>query len=595
MIDYHAHTLALEEASKTLAAAPFTDAALLSARNEIQIDLSVANGHAMLGALVDHLFAHAVSDGSELALLNRAADLWDRGVALYNDLGSVRDRFESSLAAPGDPDALSQFNTAAFDVQLFAQKAYAMQAEVIGLRDDVSSLKYLTTHPRQLDEPANSWDWSSLLLGRRTDALVRNLSRLAHDSGTRAFAFGALASYGANAAGSAYLGAVVGGPRRSHRFRDRIARNTIGSWLSRKYLTTPSPGKIAKIVRFGGPNRAVLPSGVEQLLKDALKATFDLSRTPEPPNLQRGYRRMLRHLQLIDGFSRPPVPAPPQSVWLAKLYGDPSNPPPSLRPQDVGLSGDPGGGVSLGSNSSGNPAPSQSDNEKSSTICGIIVAILIIIDLIQAFVQCIVQWAKKQTCTFWDNMLLKKLWEKDPPDPRDQPPTTDVTASSSELTAMASNDQVTQLIACLFDIHMQIWEALDRAYHFLTFHGLIYPQSLINVPVYSQFTSVPATSQWPRRPVSDPVNRYHLYPGSPLEHPAAAPSGFPVGANPDAFVPLAASRFILPLWEQIARGETDTQNLDLDADRGFLHPCWATGKSINEDPVNVRTLDYGDQ
>ena len=101
LIDYHAHTLALEEASKTLAAATFTDAALVSARNQTQMDLSVAGGHALLGALMDHLLTHAVSDGSELALLDRAADLWTRGVALYNDLGSVRDRIESALGAPG--------------------------------------------------------------------------------------------------------------------------------------------------------------------------------------------------------------------------------------------------------------------------------------------------------------------------------------------------------------------------------------------------------------------------------------------------------------------------------------------------------------
>ncbi len=595
LIDYHAHTLALDEASKTLAGAIFTDAALVSARNQTQIDLSVAGGHALLGALVDHLFAHAVSDGSEIALLNRAADLWNSGVAIYNDLASVRDRFETALAAPGDPDAVSQFNSAALDVQLFAQKAYDMQAEVTRLRDDVSSLSHLSAHPRQLDEPASAWDWGNRLLGRRTDAFVRNLSRLAHDSPTRAFAFGALAGYGANAAGSAYLGHVVGGPRRSHRFRDRVARNAMGSWLARKFPATPAPGKIAKMVRFGGTFRAVLPSGVEQLLKDAVGATFDLSRTPQLPDLQRGYRRMLRHLQLLDGFVRPPVPAPPQAVWQVKIYGDPSNPPGSLRPQDVGPSGDPGGGVSIGSNSPGSPAPDKDDKSTASTICGILMLILIVIDLIQAFVQCIVQWAKKQTCTFWDNMLLKKLWEKDPPDPRDPPTTTNVSASSSELTAMASNAQVTQLIASLFDIHTQIWEALDRAYHFLAFHGLIYPGSLIDVPVYSQFTSAPATAQWPRRPVNDPVNWYHLYPGSPFEHPVTAPSSFAAGAKPDAFLPVAVGRFSLPLWEQIVRGESDTQNLDLDADRGFLHVCWATGKSINDDPVDVKILAYADQ
>src|SRR5207245_366874 len=59
--------------------------------------------------------------------------------------------------------------------------------EVSLLRDDVSSLTYLSAHPRQLDHPLSSWDWGDLLLGRRTDAFVRNLSRLAQNTPTRAF------------------------------------------------------------------------------------------------------------------------------------------------------------------------------------------------------------------------------------------------------------------------------------------------------------------------------------------------------------------------------------------------------------------------
>jgi hypothetical protein len=595
LIDYHAHALALDEAQKSLAAAAFTEPVLVAARSQAQSDLAAAGGYALLGALVDHLFAHAESDGSELALLARASDLFDRGVGLYNDLGSVRNRFETALANPSDPAALSAFNTASMDVQLFAQKAYAMQGEVSLLRSDVSSLTYLSAHPRQLDDPSSSWDWGNLLLGRRTDAFVRNLSRLAQNTATRAFAFGALSGYGANAAGSSYLGHVVGGPRRSHRFRDRVARNAIGSWLARKFPATQGPGEIANRIRFGGRRRPVLPHAVEQLLKEALKTTFDLSKTPPPPDLQLGYRRMLQHLHLLDGFVRPPIPAAPQPVWLQKIYGDPSNPPPSLRPQDLQPSGDPGGGISLGNNSPGDPSPGQSDNSSSGSICGIIVAILIIIDLIQAFVQCIGQWANKHKCTFWDNMLLKKAWEKDPPDPRDPPTTSNVSSTSSELTAIASSDEITQLIACLFDIHTQIWEALDRAYHFLAFHGLIYPGSLIDVPAYSQFTTTPATTPWPRRPVNDPMNSYHLYPGSPLEHPTTTPSGLPVGAKPDAFLTLAAARFTLPVWEQIAFRVTDTVNYDLDADRGFLHACWAIKGSINDDPVDVNILAYTDQ
>ncbi len=595
LIDYYAHTLALDELRKALAAAPFTDAALVSARNQTMTDLSLAGDHALLGALVDHIFAHAVSDGTELAMLGHASHLYSRGVTLYQQLAAVRGDFEGALAAPANPASAARFNSAAVNLQVFAQEAYAIQAEVTKLRDGVALLPYISPHPRQMDQPADSWDWGNRLLGRRTDAFVRNLARLAKNSPTRAFAFGALSSYCANVAGSAYLGNVVGGPRRSHRFRDRVARNSVGTWLARQYPSLPTLGTIAQNVRFGTAKNPTLPPGVGQLLNDALKATFDLSRTPPPPDLQLGYGRLVQHLQLLDDFVLPPIPLAPSDVWAAQLYGDPASPPPSLRVQDTGFSGDPDGGVTYTGNLPGDSQPGQSDSSGGSTICGIIMAILIIVDLVQAFVQCIVQWAKKQTCTFWDNMLLKKLWEKDPPDPRTPPgPPEDPGTNSAQLTAMAASDEVLQLIGALYDIHGQIWEALDRTNHFLALHGLTYPGYLIDLPVYKQFTSVPASTEWPHRPVTDPISSYHLYPSSPLEHPTAKTSSFTASATPDAFLTLSASEVALPLWRQIAYGVTDTQNFDMDADRDFRYPCWAD-KSINFDPVNVQVLAYGDQ
>jgi hypothetical protein len=344
----------------------------------------------------------------------------------------------------------------------------------------------------------------------------------------------------------------------------------------------------------------VLPADIEQLLINALSQTFDLSEAPPLPDLRRGYRRLVRHLELLDRFALPPVPAAPSGMWAAELYCDPTAPPPALRTQDIGIGADPGGGVSLGNNTPGDQQPGKGDSNTAGTICGIIVAILIVIDLIQAFVQCCVQWAKKQTCTFWDNMLLKKLWEKDPPDPRDPTGPQDPNISSSGLTAAASTTQVVQVIGALFDMHVQVWEALDRAHAYLALTGLIYPGHRVGLPLYRQFTSSPAPAPWPHRMVPGADNAYHLYPTSPLEQASVPQSPFFPGSSPEAFLTPGRgyptpSGVALPLFEQIVRHEADSQNLDLDADRGFGHPCWATVGSVNADPIGVAVLPYGAQ
>jgi hypothetical protein len=63
--------------------------------------------------------------------------------------------------------------------------------------------------------------------------------------------------------------------------------------------------------------------------------------------------------------------------------------------------------------------------------------------------------------------------------------------TSEGLTAAASTEQIAKVIASLFDMHVQIWEALDRAHAYLALTGLIYPGDRINLPLYKQFTSIP--------------------------------------------------------------------------------------------------------
>ncbi|WP_433303963.1 hypothetical protein ACQP2F_13515 [Actinoplanes sp. CA-030573] len=600
MIDYHGDHIGLDVFLTTLAATAFPDAATAGARDRAVAAASGEDGASLLGAFVHQLLAHAAADGAELDLLHRAADLWQRGTGLCDRLGGLRADLESALEQPADPGSAAKFNAAAVGIQEFGNTLNAMRLEIDALRTDVGKFPHLPPHPRQRDERVEEWNWSDLTLGRRTDAFVRNLFRIANDETTLAFAVGATAAYGANVAGSAYLGHAVGGPRRSHRHRDRIARNATGSWLALHHPAARTPGQMRARVTFGPAGAPALPPALASLVADTLAATFDPARTPPAPDLDLGYRRLLDHLDLLDGFALPAVPSPPGQLWLASLYGDPQNPPPSLVPQDVDVVGQDGGGVAVtyGPSEPGSSTPNKSDSNSGSTVCGIIALVLIVLDLAQAFVQCIVQWANKEPCTFWQNMLLEKLWEKDPPDPRDPNGPSDPNVTAQQLTAMADSPQVAQLVGLLYDLHSRTWEAIDRAYVFLAVSGLIYPGHLVGNPVYAQFTALPPLTAWPHREEPDPVASYHRFPTAPLENPATTPSWFPAGSTPDVFLSmntdLSAPRLSLNLWRQIARGEQDSQNHDLDADRGAAAPCWAAAGSVQDDPVGVVILGYDD-
>jgi hypothetical protein len=609
LIDYRAHAIALEKVREALASTSFGDPELDAAQAQTLADLAGGEDFALLGAFLDHLMSHAASDGTELALLGRAAELWEDGVALYEVLGSVRAELESVLETPGDPEAAKRFNAAAMEAQRLAQRLHGLQARIFALRDEIEPLSHLPSHPRQEDEAADSWDWGNFLLARRTDAFVRTLGNGASEPSTRAFAFGALTSYAANASGSSFLGHVVGGPRRAHRFRDRLARNSVGSWLKREHSAIPTLREMAERAGSGDPAGATLPPQIQTLIEDAVSGCFDPSRTPPLPDLELGYRRLLDHLELLDRFQMPTAPPMPSPHFTAQLFADPANPPPTLRPQTVGVTGDSGGGVGVGSNSPGSGEVGKDDSKKEGgALCAAIIALVILfaILLVVALVKCIIKWGEGEKCNYFDELgdTIKGLFEEDPPSPTDPPTSEDPLITNQGLTAFAGTEQATQLVGHLWDLQQQMWEGLDQAYGFLAKAGLIYPDALIENPGYKQFTSIPEISlnQWPHRPEADPEATYHLYPRTAPEKPPEMPSPFKIGATPDAFATApqveqegTAPHFALPLWQQMAKGERDSTNYDLDADRGYEYGCWATAGSIEDDPVEATVLGYEEQ
>ncbi|MQA35907.1 hypothetical protein [Modestobacter roseus] len=590
MLDYHAHCIALDEFTATLSAATFPEPDVESARERAVQAVAEEPGSALLGAFVHHLVAHAASDGAELELLRRAADLWARGRETCDRLGAIRADLETAMADPADPAAADRFNTAAVRAQELANEAIGLDREVDEIRATALAFPHLPPHPRQSDLDPERWGWGDLLLARRTDALVRALLRRAGDPSTLAFAVGAAGAYGASAAGSAYLAHAVGGPRRLHRHRDRLARTTVGAALAAQHPASRTPTAMAALLADE------LPAVIGQALQDALGEAFDLSRTP-PPDLGLGHRRLVEHLRLLDRFELPAAPAPPGQVWLATLYGDPASPPPSLRPQDVDVVGQDGGGVAveMGPGQPGSETAGNSDSAKVSRGCGIAVLLIILIDLLQAFVQCIGQWANGNRCTFWENMLLSKLWEQDPPSPHDP---ANPGVGQQELTAVGAAPQAAEFVGVLYDAHAQAWEAMSRARAFLVLTGLVYPTQLDGLPLHQQFLGLEELGAFVHREEPDPVATFHRRPTTPIERRDEMSSPYPHGAGPAVFLDptsrLHAATVSFGLWAQVARGEQDSQNLDLDADRGFGHACWRA-PSVHDDPVDVVVLGYDEQ
>lgn len=154
------------------------------------------------------------------------------------------------------------------------------------------------------------------------------------------------------------------------------------------------------------------------------------------------------------------------------------------------------------------------------------------------------------------------------------------------------------MIWMLYDVHNQVWEAMSKAYEFLAVTGLIYPDKFLQSLPYAQFITLPATLPWPHRATTHEGTLYNFYPASPIENPAKQASVYTTASDPSViFQPnqFQAAGISLQLWRQIAAGEADSRNLDLDADRGIDHACWTSNNSVLQDPLEVVVLAYDKQ
>lgn len=222
--------------------------------------------------------------------------------------------------------------------------------------------------------------------------------------------------------------------------------------------------------------------------------------------------------------------------------------------------------------------------------------------LVITHIVCIIEWAGGRRCQYWDDLAsawndatADETWEAE----------FDTDVGTAQLTveqavAVGQSPEVWQLAADLYTQQSMMWEGFQKAAEFLALHGVTYPDDFLDRWRYRQFTVIPQheAGEWPQLP--DDGGRFDLYPSTGLEGPAGnAP--FVAGASPAAILTglggggqLAATSISTSLWWQVVQGVHDSTNYDLDADRGWRHPCWRTGGSITDQPIDVIPLDYSE-
>ncbi|MGV1004299.1 MAG: hypothetical protein ACOYEV_05920 [Candidatus Nanopelagicales bacterium] len=611
MIDFRTHVVALNLLENELAAAGFGDPQVSEQRDQQLADVSGDRDAAILGCLMDHLLTHAASDGAEMGLLRRAADLWQRGVTLFDTVGHIRTELEGALTTPTAPDAADRFNAATAGMHGLAASVAGMDTQIAKLGSEVARMAHIPEHPRQQDRPIEDWGWGDLFLARRTDAFVRMAYRLAQSPRERAAAFGLLAGSSANICGSAYVAQVVGGPRRSHRFRTRLAGNALGSWFAQTNPEVTALRDVADSIRLGNGPTPTLDAGISAYLQQCLTKTYDPARTPAPPDLQVGYQRLLEHLDLLDAFPLPLYPITPAPAFIAAIFTLTADPPTPVitradasPPESGGAPGAEPTNYSGYTVPGGKPTPTKTDSPpESESACGsFCLGVLAFIGLLAILGgPCWEAIARGERCEYWDKYVKKNFQNAGGQPSQEELDHMVAQGQGSALTAeqvvvVAGGGQINEMVMALFRLQVHIWETLGKGRAFLSTCGLIYPDGELAFPLHQQFVAIPLAPALPLRPEDHPVANSYRFPATLPENPAGPAAFYPVGATPDVIFTghPTASATALQTWRQIARGDQDANNLDLDADRWGGHSCWATGGSIHDDPVAVVAVAYDD-
>lgn len=563
---------------------------------------------AALGSVVDHLIAHDGTSDVEISVLTEALNLFNRLRSLIHDYRSARATIEQLAVQPGSANALSRYNQARSDLAVIFTELDTLVAEMQGFEwARLRSVQYLMDHPQNGDTPVGAWPWRDIVLSRRTGTFAATTIDLARQSGrddALAFAVGVLASYAGNAIGSQYLTRSVGGPRRSHKLRDRVASYSVGAWL--RHIGTfpefPLQGSpTTTLAGLGIPAQSILPQWLAELIGQALRDTY--GEVAGFPDLTVAYRNLMYHWKLLHSFQLPSPPAPTKGVLAVRIANS------SLKPEDVNWPDNPppAAGPAPGGGSGGNildPGPGMPPwfLPAHETAEDYLKEFLLDLLLLPIFLA---------RSGFYGG---HKLFDKKPKPGQTVSTGQAVSYLSSSLSqaeydAVMASPDILIAVKAMGDADLVLFSLITHWLRILKLYGLIYPAPQdLSAPEFSQFVApppVPAQFHWPARPQPLPTLSVK-FPLQASTENTSTPAAFATGEKPAAFLIggqtpapwVARDGYDIVVGELTNRPDSAvrTTNINLDADRGPGEACWqlTPGTSMTDDPVNVAALAYPD-
>ncbi|MFG1774589.1 hypothetical protein ACGFIX_33840 [Nocardia salmonicida] len=519
-----------------------------------------------MGSLLYQILLESDESNRDVQILEEANRHWRTVRELLNRVDEIRVQLEAWNA---NPEAVT--------VQQLADLAVRGESKVVELSvstkhfldyiETIKAVDYIDPHPLSTKAVPVDWPWSEIVTARKTGLFAANLVRAAAEEvvyvrQASAFASGSLIGYATAAASKNYLNDVVGGPRRSHRYRHRLAENATDTWFRSRFAPETLGLDEVKSHLDSVIADAAVMDVLRGVVSTALRATYPECSQRQLPDLKEAAVRASRHIELLLGFDDLDPPTPPSLETEMKM-------------EEAHL------GTTSSALSTGHVAPPGSFS-----------------NTIESFENA--TWA--EWVFGWPFLLIQEIVIKivellnalgvatgliDPNSPQSQ----------GQVEALVTGQEFIELIANLIELQNNLYESYCDLLDALKFAGLLYPSNVdLKGPLWSQFCSISRENTLFRLPSISVL----AYPTTLIEEPHSLLSPLRYGDSPiSVFSPNPRL-----LWTADSLGadllaaffkddlQSIEENLNLDADRGYGHLCWRLDSEPGDTPLVVTLLGY---